>query len=354
MQTRLLLRMDGSFEIRRSTRTAGRAADGEWPLQLERRRQPHHAGCRRLGPAVPGRRGRLLQLNRDGSAPAWNAPSACSRCNPRNDRRAHVPASRACWPHWHWLPALAGRPARRSPPSTAAAPTRRWCAACSRMCGRCSRPPMPAGQPIDGLIVPGQSFVMRFDGARCRCTGGCNTMNGSWRLSPQGQLMVGRLAATMKACEAPLMKADSALSAVLAQPLNVELQPGAAPSLRLVSPSRADAGARRAADAGKPVRRGHAHLPRGGGADGALPARRRRADTMPAGARAPLRQARPAHRAARRVARLLRRHRRLHAHARRAQRAAHQPLQAQPRCRQTPRPTCTCSTWWSSPRLVKP
>ncbi len=95
-----------------------------------------------------------------------------------------------------------------------------------------------SGQPIDGLIVPGQAFTMRFDGVRLSVQGGCNTMNGSWRLSPQGQLMIGRLAATMKACEAPLMKADAALSAVLAQHLQVELQPGPAPSLRLVSPSR--------------------------------------------------------------------------------------------------------------------
>jgi hypothetical protein len=69
-------------------------------------------------------------------------------------------------------------------------------------------------------------------------SGGCNNMTGSWRLSPQGQLMVGRLAATMKACEPALMKADAALSAVLAQHLDVQLQPGATPTLRLVSPTR--------------------------------------------------------------------------------------------------------------------
>lgn len=95
-----------------------------------------------------------------------------------------------------------------------------------------------AGTPIDGLMVPGQAFQMRLQDARVSIQGGCNTLNGSWRLSPQGQLMLGRLAATMKACEAPLMKADAALSAVLAQPLDVELQPGERPTLRLVSPSR--------------------------------------------------------------------------------------------------------------------
>jgi heat shock protein HslJ len=94
-----------------------------------------------------------------------------------------------------------------------------------------------AGTPIDGLMVPGQSFQMRFQDARVSIQGGCNTINGSWRLSPQGQLMLGRLAATMKACDAPLMKADAALSAVLAQPLEVTLPPHDRPRLRLLSPS---------------------------------------------------------------------------------------------------------------------
>jgi heat shock protein HslJ len=93
-------------------------------------------------------------------------------------------------------------------------------------------------QPIDGLMVLGHAFQMRFQDARVSIQGGCNTLNGSWRLSPQGQLMLSRLAATMKACEAALMKADSALSALLAQPLDVELRLGERPTLRLVSPSR--------------------------------------------------------------------------------------------------------------------
>jgi heat shock protein HslJ len=95
-----------------------------------------------------------------------------------------------------------------------------------------------SGQPIDGLMLPGQTFALRFDGVRLAVSGGCNQMNGSWRISPQGQLMVGRLAATMKACEPALMKADAVLSALLAQHLDVQLQGGAMPSLRLVSPTR--------------------------------------------------------------------------------------------------------------------
>jgi heat shock protein HslJ len=92
-----------------------------------------------------------------------------------------------------------------------------------------------SGQPIEGLMLPGQPFVVRFDGARLAVGGGCNHMTGSWRLSPQGQLMVGRLAATMKACEPAAMKADATLSALLSQPLSVQLKGGATPALRLVS-----------------------------------------------------------------------------------------------------------------------
>jgi heat shock protein HslJ len=95
-----------------------------------------------------------------------------------------------------------------------------------------------SGQPIEGLRVPGHAFVLDFEGDRLSIHGGCNRMNGSWRISPQGQLMVGRLAATMMACEPALMQADKALSEVLAQHLQVQLQPGATPGLRLVSPSQ--------------------------------------------------------------------------------------------------------------------
>ena len=95
-----------------------------------------------------------------------------------------------------------------------------------------------AGTPIDALMVPGHAFQMRFQEARVSIQGGCNTLNGSWRLSPQGQLMLERLAATMMACEPALMKADGALSAVLAQHLDVDLQRGERPTLRLLSPSR--------------------------------------------------------------------------------------------------------------------
>lgn len=90
-----------------------------------------------------------------------------------------------------------------------------------------------AGRPADTLPPSGRSMTMSFDGARLSVEGACNRMNGGWRLSPQGQLLIGRLAATMKACEEALMRADAALSAVLAQPMNIELIPGATSGLRL-------------------------------------------------------------------------------------------------------------------------
>jgi heat shock protein HslJ len=94
------------------------------------------------------------------------------------------------------------------------------------------------GRPIDALLPPGHPIGMNFVDARLSIRGACNQLNGSWRLSPQGQLMVGRLAATMRACEPALMEADTALAAALAPPVGIELTPGAAPSLRLATGSQ--------------------------------------------------------------------------------------------------------------------
>lgn len=95
-----------------------------------------------------------------------------------------------------------------------------------------------SGQPIAALLPPGHAFVLHFDGARLSVTGGCNSMNGSWRLTPQGRLVVGRLAATMMACEPALMQADQALGQLLAQPLDVLIVPAAQPTLRLKTAER--------------------------------------------------------------------------------------------------------------------
>ncbi len=94
------------------------------------------------------------------------------------------------------------------------------------------------GRPIDAMLPAGHPVVMDFVEARLSIRGACNQLNGGWRLSPLGELMVGRLAATMKACEPALMEADAALASALAPPVGVELTPGAAPSLRLSTAAR--------------------------------------------------------------------------------------------------------------------
>ena len=95
-----------------------------------------------------------------------------------------------------------------------------------------------AGRPIEAMLPAGHPVEMSFIDARLSIRGACNQMNGSWRLSPQTQLAIGRLAATMKACEPALMAADTALAAALEQPLGVEATRGAAPSLRLTTASQ--------------------------------------------------------------------------------------------------------------------
>lgn len=95
-----------------------------------------------------------------------------------------------------------------------------------------------SGRPIDSLTPAGHPIVMNFVEAQLSIQGACNQMSGAWRLSPRNELMVGRLAATMKACESALMAADKALADAMAQSLGVELTPGAAPSLRLSTASR--------------------------------------------------------------------------------------------------------------------
>ncbi len=84
MQTRLLLRMDGSFEIRTQyleRQVAPQTASGRFNW--------NDAGSRiTLDAAGSGQQfqvgeGRLLQLNRDGSAPAWNAPNRVLTLQPQ-------------------------------------------------------------------------------------------------------------------------------------------------------------------------------------------------------------------------------------------------------------------------------
>jgi heat shock protein HslJ len=78
-------------------------------------------------------------------------------------------------------------------------------------------------------------FVMEFMADRMAVSGGCNGLGGNYRTLDAGMLEVGPLMGTRKGCEAPLMEADKAISALLAQPLQLLLAAGSPPVLRLVS-----------------------------------------------------------------------------------------------------------------------
>lgn len=91
------------------------------------------------------------------------------------------------------------------------------------------------GRPRDLAPTGGAPFVFGFAASRLVVQGGCNQLAGSYRIDGDGRLDVGRMASTMKACDAPLMQADAAIAALLAEPRRIEVVEGAQPRLRLTS-----------------------------------------------------------------------------------------------------------------------
>ncbi|MBI1284356.1 MAG: DUF4377 domain-containing protein [Thiobacillus sp.] len=85
--------------------------------------------------------------------------------------------------------------------------------------------------------VADHPFVLSFSGAALIAKGGCNTLRGSYQFNAEGQLLIGPMASTMMACEPASMKADTALAALLAQPLRIDLVEDTQPQLRLVTAS---------------------------------------------------------------------------------------------------------------------
>jgi len=95
------------------------------------------------------------------------------------------------------------------------------------------------GAKIEGVNPTAErAYVFHFFDSRVSIEGGCNRLNGAFRVDAEGQLSVSRLASTMMACEPALMAADATLSALLAKPLQVELTPGDSPSLRLLTSAK--------------------------------------------------------------------------------------------------------------------
>ena len=207
IKTRLTLHRDGSFEL--STQYLDRQAA---PQVVRGQFTWNAAGSAvALDPNGNGQQfsvgeGRLSQLNRDGT------PLLASSVN----RVLTLVA-----------PAASATPAAADTVTTLEA--HRWTLE-SASDGQ--------GRRIEAVSpAPGRAFVFGFADARLHVQGSCNQLSGRYEVSAEGQLKVGRMAATMMACEPASMQADSALTALLAKPLKVDLARGAAPVLRLVSAS---------------------------------------------------------------------------------------------------------------------
>jgi len=91
------------------------------------------------------------------------------------------------------------------------------------------------GARIDALF-PGGDHVLTLDFAdgRVAVSGGCNGQGGSVTAS-DGGLEIGQMMSTQMACDAPLMQADAAIAALLAQPQQWQVEDSAPPRLRLVA-----------------------------------------------------------------------------------------------------------------------
>lgn len=76
-------------------------------------------------------------------------------------------------------------------------------------------------------------YSLTFTDSMLNFQGGCNSFSSSYTLTAQGQLVAGNMQSTMMACEPALMQADTALAALLAQPVLVALTPDAVPQLQL-------------------------------------------------------------------------------------------------------------------------
>jgi heat shock protein HslJ len=89
---------------------------------------------------------------------------------------------------------------------------------------------------IDALFPDAdRSFALNFAGSRLHAQGGCNGFRGAFAIDADDRLGVTGTISTLMACPAPLMEADAALSALLAEPLETVLIRGVQPTLVLLT-----------------------------------------------------------------------------------------------------------------------
>lgn len=87
-------------------------------------------------------------------------------------------------------------------------------------------------------LPPGQDrpVVLSFAGSQLSVQGPCNRLVGGYEVTAANQLTANVGASTMMACDPALMHADSALSNMLAKPLQVQMTGRPSAQLQLVSP----------------------------------------------------------------------------------------------------------------------
>lgn len=92
------------------------------------------------------------------------------------------------------------------------------------------------GKRIDALFPGGDRILtLSFEGGKVGVSGGCNRIGGAYETDAQGKLKIGSLQSTLMACDEPLMKADRAVSDLLAKPLEARVEESAPPRLRLIA-----------------------------------------------------------------------------------------------------------------------
>ena len=89
-------------------------------------------------------------------------------------------------------------------------------------------------------LPPGRDrpVVLNFDGSRVSVQGPCNQFVGGYQVTAANRISANVGASTMMACHPALMKADSALSNLLAKPLQVRMTGRPSARLQLVSANR--------------------------------------------------------------------------------------------------------------------
>jgi heat shock protein HslJ len=80
-------------------------------------------------------------------------------------------------------------------------------------------------------------YRFTFSASTLNFQGGCNNFGGGYQINARGELEAAQMRSTMMACQPALMQADTALAALLAQPLHIAITWGAPPQLHLQTAS---------------------------------------------------------------------------------------------------------------------